>query len=74
MRLTPLKMRIYRAVKRAGSDGIDLTSVMGSERSRDCIKAHVWQINRRLRGERIVGTRGGQRDITGEWPYRLVKT
>lgn len=66
--LTPLKARIYDAVKRAGPDGIawhDLFAliyggcVRGST-SRQRLKSHVWQINDLLEdsGWRIGGYGG----------------
>ena len=89
VRLTPTEERIYDIVRRAGQDGVDLAEFMGSERSRDCIKAHVWNLNRKLaaQNQRVVGARGGSRgagwlhncgawrgrDFTHDYAYRLVK-
>jgi hypothetical protein len=69
--LSPLQARIFDAVRRATpAGGIDLMEIMGSERSRHCIKAHVWQINRLIRpgGLEIAGARGKYVD-----GYRLKK-
>ena len=65
VRLTPLKARIFDAIKRAGKDGIegdDLFRLIFGERpvKRSCLKAHVWQINDLLEesGYHITGRRG----------------
>jgi hypothetical protein len=63
--LTPLKARIFDAVRRAGPDGIAGDAIireLGLPVCRTTLKSHVWQINDRLAesGYRIVG-RGGYR-------------
>jgi DNA-binding response OmpR family regulator len=73
VRLTPLKARIFDAIKRAGPDGIsadDLFALVYSARerraSRRTLKAHVWQINDQLADAgqyRIVGVRGNGRSF-----------
>jgi hypothetical protein len=50
VRMSPLKARIFDAIKRAGNTGIsadDLWGIAfaGRSRSRETLKAHVWQIN-----------------------------
>lgn len=62
VRLTPLKARIFDAIKRAGYDGIDrndLFALVFSNRpvKRSCLKSHVWQINDAIEdtGYRIEG-------------------
>jgi hypothetical protein len=72
VRLTPLKARILDVVTRAGPDGISARDLFGivfesGERSRETLKAHVWQINDAIADEagyRIAGTDGF---------YRLTK-
>lgn len=60
--LSPLKVRIFDAVKRSGSSGIDGDDLFGliftDRHSRHTLKAHVWQINERLKnnGWHIRGT------------------
>jgi hypothetical protein len=66
--LTPLKTRIFDAIRRAGPDGIGGNAIihdLGLPVSRTTLKAHVWQINARLaeNGYKIVGYGG----------YRLLK-
>jgi len=66
--LTPLKARIFDAIRRAGPDGIGgdvIIHELGLPVSRTTLKAHVWQINARLaeNGYKIVGYGG----------YRLLK-
>ena len=66
--LTPLKARIFDAIRRAGPDGIGGDAIiqeLGLPVSRTTLKAHVWQINTRLaeNGYKIVGYGG----------YRLLK-
>jgi hypothetical protein len=63
--LTPLKVRIFDAIRRAGPNGIAGDAIiqeLGLPVSRATLKAHVWQINERLAesGYQIVG-RGGYR-------------
>ena len=63
--LTPLKARIFDAIRRAGPDGIDgraLIQELDLPVSLTTLKAHVWQINDRLTesGYQIVG-HGGYR-------------
>ena len=65
VRLTPLKARIYEAVRRAGPAGIDADELFGliyggTPASRWTLKAHIWQINDVLQdpGRRILGQRG----------------
>jgi hypothetical protein len=66
--LTPLKTRIFDAIRRAGPDGIAGDAIihdLGLPVSPTTLKAHVWQINARLaeNGYKIVGYGG----------YRLLK-
>jgi hypothetical protein len=66
--LTPLKTRIFDAIRRAGPDGIGGDAIiheLGLPVSPTTLKAHVWQINTRLaeNGYKIVGYGG----------YRLLK-
>ena len=63
--LTPLKARIFDAIRRAGPAGIGGDAIiqeLGLPVSQTTIKAHVWQINDRLAetGYRIDG-HGGYR-------------
>jgi hypothetical protein len=63
--LTPLKLRIFDAIRRAGPDGIAGDAIiqeLGLPVSLATLKAHVWQINERLAdsGYQILG-RGGYR-------------
>lgn len=60
--LTPLKARIFEAIRRGGRDGIDvadLYDLLAGDRwrSKYILKAHVWQINQMLAG---TGTRIGR--------------
>lgn len=71
MKLSPIECRIYTLVRRAGPDGVgghDLFSMVYDEmsayapwahlsRQRNTLKAHVYQINQKLKGERIVGSK-----------------
>jgi len=63
-RLTPLKARIFDAVKRAGKGGIDADDLFGliftEQHSRHTLKSHIWQINDLLEdtGTTIHGTMG----------------
>jgi hypothetical protein len=70
--MTPVQTRIFDAVARGGHRGVDLQEIMGSERSRDCIKVHVWHLNKLLAevGLRMVGTRGGRQ---GQFYYLLIR-
>jgi hypothetical protein len=48
--LSELKLRIVDVVRRAGPDGIDADDLHAiafsdRERSRETLKAHIWQIN-----------------------------
>jgi hypothetical protein len=66
--LTPLKARIFDAIRRAGPNGIGGDAIiheLGLPVSPTTLKAHVWQINTRLaeNGYKIVGYGG----------YRLLK-
>ena len=66
--LTPLKTRIFDAIRRAGPDGIGGDAIiheLGLPVSPTTLKSHVWQINARLaeNGYKIVGYGG----------YRLLK-
>ncbi len=66
--LTPLKARIFDAIRRAGPNGIGGDAIiheLGLPVSPTTLKAHVWQINARLaeNGYKIVGYGG----------YRLLK-
>lgn len=71
-RLTPLKARIFDAIARAGPAGIDADDLFAliygdrRHRSRETLKAHVWQINDALAGSgvSIAGTRGSGRRFT----------
>ena len=73
VRLTSFKARIYDIVMRAGVDGIssrdlfDMIYPDGGDFSRETLKAHIWQINDRIRDEgyAIKGLDGY---------YRLTKT
>jgi hypothetical protein len=71
-RLTPLKARIFDAIKRAGHNGIDADDLFkmiftDARHSRLTLKAHIWQINDVLEDSSdliIKGTRGtGRRYI-----------
>jgi hypothetical protein len=62
VRLTPLKARIFDAVRRGGRDGIDRADLFelifgGEPHSRETLKAHIFQINELLEdtGYRITG-------------------
>lgn len=78
--LPPLKQKIYDLIRKRPRT---VREIMDSiwwihpqdAPQRDCIKAHIWQINRKLIGERIVGEKGGTYDGTRkDWgTYRLVK-
>lgn len=65
IRLTPLKTRLFDAIRRAGSDGItsdQLINELALPITRATLKAHVYQINELLAETdyRIIG-RGGYR-------------
>lgn len=74
VKLTPLKAKIFDLVRRSGPDGIEnaalfdiaFNNTLPKRRTRNTVKAHVWQINEMIResGYRICG-RGGV--------YRLAK-
>jgi len=61
--LTPLKARIFDLIDKAGEAGIsgaDINAIVFENgRSRDTIKAHIWQINEALMdsGWQIIGDR-----------------
>lgn len=61
--LTPLKARMYDIIKGSGADGIATDALYArlfANRSRDTMRAHIWQINDKLAdsGERIAVSRG----------------
>ena len=75
VKLTPLKARIFDLVRRSGPDGIESAALydiafdntLPKKRTRNTLKAHVWQINEAIDGAgfRICGS-GGVYRLTRE--------
>lgn len=74
VKLSPIERQIYEAVAkrpRTTSELMELIWWMHPQDApqRNNIKAHVWRLNQKLRGERIASRRGTRQ----EEPYRLIK-
>ena len=71
VRLSPLKVRIFDIIRRAGIDGIAADDLVGlaydgrDKPSRNGLKSHIWQIND------VISDTGFR--IAGHGTYRLVK-
>jgi|HubBroStandDraft_2_1064218.scaffolds.fasta_scaffold618831_1 hypothetical protein len=76
--LTPIGQQIYDLVKRRPRTADELLALIWQIHPQDAprrsaIKAHVWHINRRLKGYRIKGEWGGNSRVQRDGLYRLVK-
>ena len=71
MKLTPIERQIYELVRKRSRTVDDIIAQIWWIHPQDApqrnnIKAHIWSINRKLRGERIRSSDWGGSPRTGE--------
>lgn len=71
--MSPFKAKIFDAIQGSGKTGIpsdELYNSIFKPRSRNCMKAHIWQINAMIASHRIINT--SNEKLSGRF-YKLVK-